>query len=53
MNTIYSMLLGIVLSAASTLAALPAVAADGPQKAIVLVHGGLWTALAGRASITS
>ncbi|HYN00331.1 MAG TPA: alpha/beta hydrolase [Aestuariivirgaceae bacterium] len=40
MNTIYSMLLGIVLSVASTLAALPAGAADGPQKAIVLVHGG-------------
>lgn len=40
MNTIYSMLLGIFLSVASTLAALPAVAADGPQKAIVLVHGG-------------
>lgn len=40
MNTIYSMLLGIFLPVASTLAALPAVAADGPQKAIVLVHGG-------------
>jgi pimeloyl-ACP methyl ester carboxylesterase len=34
------MLLGAVLSVASTFAAVPAVAAEAPQKAIVLVHGG-------------
>jgi pimeloyl-ACP methyl ester carboxylesterase len=40
MNTIYPMLLGAVLSVASTFAVVPAVAAEAPQKAIVLVHGG-------------
>jgi pimeloyl-ACP methyl ester carboxylesterase len=40
MRTIYPMLLGAVLSVASTFAAVPAVAAEAPQKAIVLVHGG-------------
>jgi pimeloyl-ACP methyl ester carboxylesterase len=40
MNTIYPKLLGAVLSVASMLTAVPAVAADTPQKAIVLVHGG-------------
>jgi pimeloyl-ACP methyl ester carboxylesterase len=34
------MLLGAVLSVASTFAVVPAVAAEAPQKAIVLVHGG-------------
>jgi pimeloyl-ACP methyl ester carboxylesterase len=40
MRTIYLMLLGAVLSVASTFAVVPAVAAEAPQKAIVLVHGG-------------
>ncbi|HKG73605.1 MAG TPA: alpha/beta hydrolase [Aestuariivirgaceae bacterium] len=40
MNTLSPLLIRAALSLASTLAAVPAVAADGPQKAIVLVHGG-------------
>ena len=40
MNTMFPMLAGAVLSFASMLAAAPVSAADGPQEAIVLVHGG-------------
>jgi pimeloyl-ACP methyl ester carboxylesterase len=40
MGTLYSLLLGAVLSIATALDAIPAIAADGTQKAIVLVHGG-------------
>jgi pimeloyl-ACP methyl ester carboxylesterase len=40
MNTMLPMLFGAVVSFAATLTAIPIAAADDPQKAIVLVHGG-------------
>lgn len=53
MNTIYPMLLGAFLPVASMLGAVPVVAADGPQKAIVLVHGGFVDGSGWKASMTS